>query len=356
MTEHRPFDFTNPTAYIYPKAAWDKLRMAGRDRQNVYLYGATGYGKTELLRRLFRRRKSFWFSAKDLTAAQLQNLPVPCPEGELNVVIDDLALAQADDVQQEILRLLDVPGVWLVMAGRCPLPTWLTRPYVRGRLRIIPEEDLWLSGAEIKQLYLGWGVQLPHRLMEERVVPLVEGNPFAARLLAMEMSRGQSYTDALMDELTRKFYEYLNHAIYDNWPEEIRAVLMQLSVLQHFTLAQAEALTGRKDVNQVLSRAAETGNLFSMREGVYTLRPGVIHSMQLRIERTYDRTQQADLYRRAGKISEDEGDFPRRWPCTRRPAAPNGCGPSSSRTLGAAPAAATTTSWPRPIWRCPRTR
>ena len=120
MTEHRPFDFTNPTAYIYPKAAWDKLRMAGRDRQNVYLYGATGYGKTELLRRLFRRRKSFWFSAKDLTAGQLQNLPVPGPAGELNVVIDDLALAQADDVQQEILRLLDVPGVWLVMAGRCP--------------------------------------------------------------------------------------------------------------------------------------------------------------------------------------------------------------------------------------------
>lgn len=311
MTEHRPFDFTNPTAYIYPKAAWDKLRMAGKDRQNVYLYGATGYGKTELLRRLFRRRKSFWFSAQELTAAQLQNLPVPGPEGELNVVIDDLALARADDVQQEILRLLDAPGVWLVMAGRCPLPTWLTRPYVRGRLRVIPEEDLWLSGAEIKQLYLGWGVQLPHRLMEERVVPLVEGNPFAARLLAMEMSRGQSYTDALMDELTRKFYEYLNHAIYDNWPEEIRAVLMQLSVLQHFTLAQAEALTGRKDVNQVLSRAAETGNLFSMREGVYTLRPGVIHSMQLRIEKTYDRTQQADLCRRAGRISEDEGDFPR---------------------------------------------
>lgn len=34
--------------YIHPKAAWDKLRMAGARRQNVYLYAATGYGKTEL--------------------------------------------------------------------------------------------------------------------------------------------------------------------------------------------------------------------------------------------------------------------------------------------------------------------
>ena len=30
--------------YIHPKAAWDKLRMAGARRQNVYLYAATGYG------------------------------------------------------------------------------------------------------------------------------------------------------------------------------------------------------------------------------------------------------------------------------------------------------------------------
>lgn len=311
MTEHTPFDFTNPAAYIHPKAAWDKLRTSSKIQQNVYLYGATGYGKTELLHRFFRRRKHTWFSARDLSAAQLQSLPAPDPNKGMIVVIDDLALARADDVRQEILRLMETPGVWLVLAGRCPLPAWLTKPYVRGKLRIIPEEDLWLSGTEITQLYLGWGVQLPQRLMEERIVPLVEGNPFASRLLAMEMSRGQSYTEDLMDDLTQKFYEYLNHAVYDNWPDEVRAVLTQLSVLRHFTLAQAEELTGRKDVNQVLARAAETGNLFSVRDGVYTLRPSVIHSMQLRVEKSYDRAQQDDLCRRAGKICEEEGDFPR---------------------------------------------
>ena len=310
MTEQTQLDFGKPTAYIHPKAAWEKLRAASKTREDVYLYGATGYGKTELLHRFLRRKKCQWFSARELTAEQLQSLPAPDPEKGLIVVVDDLTLALDEDVRQEILHLIDVPEVWLVLAGRCPLPAWLTKPYVRGKLRIIPEEDLWLSGAEINQLYLGWGVQLPHRLMEERLVPLVEGNPFASRLLAMEMSRGQSYTEALMDDLTEKFYEYLSHAVYDNWPEEIRAVLMQLSVLSHFTLKQAEALTGRTDVNRILSRAAETGNLFTVRDGVYTLRPSVIHSMQLRVDRTYDRDQKRDLCRRAGKICEEEGDFP----------------------------------------------
>ena len=48
--------------YIHPKAAWDKLRMAGARRQNVYLYAATGYGKTELLHRYLRRRRHIWLS------------------------------------------------------------------------------------------------------------------------------------------------------------------------------------------------------------------------------------------------------------------------------------------------------
>lgn len=62
--------------------------------------------------------------------------------------------------------MLDQPGLWLVLAGRCPLPSWLTRPYVNGRLSVIPEEDLRLSEKEIAQLYLSWGVQLPRNLLE----------------------------------------------------------------------------------------------------------------------------------------------------------------------------------------------
>lgn len=146
--------------------------------------------------------------------------------------------------------MLDQPGLWLVLAGRCPLPSWLTGPYVNGRLSVIPEEDLRLSEKEIAQLYLSWGVQLPRNLLEKRIIPLVEGSPLGARLLAVEMSRGSSYTEELMNDLTRKFYEYLNQAIYSEWPEEIREMMMQLSLLEHFTIQQAEEMTGRSDVNR----------------------------------------------------------------------------------------------------------
>lgn len=294
--------------YIHPKAAWDKLRMAGARRQNVYLYAATGYGKTELLHRYLRRRRHIWLSGEGLTVETLQEIALPA---EATVVIDDLARVLDPAVRREIVSMLDQPGVWLVLAGRCPLPSWLTRPYVNGRLSVIPEEDLRLSEEDIAQLYLSWGVQLPRNLLEKRIIPLVEGNPLGARLLAMEMSQGSSYTEELLNDLTRKFYEYLNQAIYSEWPEEIREMMMQLSLLEHFTIQQAEEMTGRSDVNRLLAQAAETGNLFSIKDGAYTLRPTVINSMKLRMETVCDRVRKNELLRRAGTICEKEGNIPR---------------------------------------------
>lgn len=294
--------------YIHPKAAWDKLRMAGARRQNVYLYAATGYGKTELLHRYLRRRRHIWLSGEGLTVETLQEIALPA---EATVVIDDLARVLDPAVRREIVSMLDQPGVWLVLAGRCPLPSWLTRPYVNGRLSVIPEEDLRLSEKEIAQLYLSWGVQLPRNLLEKRIIPLVEGNPLGARLLAVEMSQGSSYTEELVNDLTRKFYEYLNQAIYSEWPEEIREMMMQLSLLEHFTIQQAEEMTGRSDVNRLLAQAAETGNLFSIKDGAYTLRPTVINSMKLRMETVCDRVRKNELLRRAGTICEKEGNIPR---------------------------------------------
>lgn len=294
--------------YIHPKAAWDKLRMAGARRQNVYLYAATGYGKTELLHRYLRRRRHIWLSGEGLTVETLQEIALPA---EATMVIDDLARVLDPAVRREIVSMLDQPGVWLVLAGRCPLPGWLTRPYVNGRLSVIPEEDLRLSEKEIAQLYLSWGVQLPRNLLEKRIIPLVEGNPLGARLLAVEMSQGSSYTEELLNDLTRKFYEYLNQAIYSEWPEEILEMMMQLSLLEHFTIQQAEEMTGRSDVNRLLAQAAETGNLFSIKDGGYTLRPAVINSMKLRMETVCDRVRENELLRRAGTICEKEGNIPR---------------------------------------------
>ena len=61
--------------YIKPVEAFKKLEAAKLLKQNVYIYGATGYGKTELIKQYFKKDK-YTFHA-DKTA-------VTCPLSPMN--------------------------------------------------------------------------------------------------------------------------------------------------------------------------------------------------------------------------------------------------------------------------------
>ena len=134
--------------YIHPKAAWDKLRMAGARRQNVYLYAATGYGKTELLHRYLRRRRHIWLSGEGLTVETLQEIALPA---EATMVIDDLARVLDPAVRREIVSMLDQPGGGWVARSGGPLPAaqladtalcqWSSQCHPGGRPEAFREGD-----------------------------------------------------------------------------------------------------------------------------------------------------------------------------------------------------------------------
>ena len=52
--------------YIAPASALKKLKKARNLSQTVYLYGATGYGKTELVRQYLSGRRYTYLSCEEL--------------------------------------------------------------------------------------------------------------------------------------------------------------------------------------------------------------------------------------------------------------------------------------------------
>ena len=55
--------------YVVPNTALRKLRAARSLEQTVYIYGATGYGKTELVKQYLKNRRYQYFSCGEDTAA-----------------------------------------------------------------------------------------------------------------------------------------------------------------------------------------------------------------------------------------------------------------------------------------------
>lgn len=52
------------SSYIKPAAAFKKLDAAKILKQNVYIYGATGFGKTELIRQYFKNDKYIYIPCR----------------------------------------------------------------------------------------------------------------------------------------------------------------------------------------------------------------------------------------------------------------------------------------------------
>jgi len=129
--------------YIVPGRALKKLRTARNLKQTVYIYGATGYGKTELIKQYLFNRRYQYISCKE------RNWKIK--GSSTIVVIDDLHLLRHEEERNNILELVRQPDIWLILIGRSSMPTWLISSYVKEGFINITEEDLSLQEEEMME-------------------------------------------------------------------------------------------------------------------------------------------------------------------------------------------------------------
>ena len=180
--------------YIAPEAAQKKLRAAKALGQTVYLYGATGYGKTELVRQYLSKRRYRYISCGEdaqglLEAAQEEGKGKEA-ETRAVVVVDDLHLLKNMEGQRAVLSLVKRKDIWLILICRSPIPAWLMPPYVSGGFLVIAEDDLRLKEKEIAAYMKSQGLGIA----EEELAFVAErsqGNAYTVRHTALKMLEGQ---------------------------------------------------------------------------------------------------------------------------------------------------------------------
>lgn len=93
--------------YIFPPTARRKLKAAQEVPQTAYIFGATGYGKTELVKQFLGKHRHIYLSCADgLWDSGV--LPPPTEKRDnlaTIVVIDDLHRLQSEDKHQEVVSL-----------------------------------------------------------------------------------------------------------------------------------------------------------------------------------------------------------------------------------------------------------
>lgn len=306
--------------YIAPEAALKKLRVAKGLGQAVYIYGATGYGKTELVRQYLSRRRYHYISCAE-DAAGLMETAETAQEAASHssgkekeaqprtvMVVDDMHLLKNAEGRKAVLSLAGRQDVWFILICRSPIPAWLMPLYIKGGFLVITEDDLRLGEKEIAAYMDSQGLTAT----EEEVAFVAvrsQGNAYTVRHTALKMLEGMRPGPEMAEEIVEAFAAYLESHVMVQWDSDLLEFLMQISVTDEFTLPLAEMVTGNRHAPELLERAVETGNFLSCRDGTYRLRPQLIRALRRRAAKEYSPQERADHAYNAGMYYEMQGQI-----------------------------------------------
>jgi LuxR family maltose regulon positive regulatory protein len=181
------------------------------------------------------------------------------------LVLDDYHLVEGPAVHQSLELLLErLPSqLRLVLASRADPPLPLARLRAGGQLVELREADLRFSAEEAAELLR---TAVGAELSEAAVAALgdrTEGWVAGLQLAALSL-QGQDYIGAVVERFSgshRYVLDYLAAEVLDRQPQELRAFLLETSILERLSGPLCDAVTGRVDSQALLERA-ERANLF----------------------------------------------------------------------------------------------
>ena len=204
-------------------------------------------------------------SFEGLVTALINELAAQPGDGEVLLVLDDYHLIDARQVHGALEFLVEhlPPGLRLALASRSDPPLRLPRLRAGGQLAELRADDLRFSADEAAALLReAMDTELPGAAVAA-LAARTEGWAAGLQLAALSL-RGQADPAGFVAAFSgshRYVLDYLAGEVLDRQPEELRAFLLETSVLERLSGGLCDAVTGRTDSQAMLERV-EHASLF----------------------------------------------------------------------------------------------
>jgi LuxR family maltose regulon positive regulatory protein len=204
-------------------------------------------------------------SLEGLVTALINELAADPGPDEVLLVLDDYHLIESGPVHESVALLLGnlPPGLRVVVSGRADPPLPLARLRARGQLAELRAADLRFTPEEAAALL---GETAGPGLPAEAVAALVartEGWAAGLQLAGLSL-RGHTDATGFVAAFSgshRFVLDYLADEVLDGQTGQVRAFLLETSVLERLSGELCDAITGRSD-SQVMLQNIERAGLF----------------------------------------------------------------------------------------------
>lgn len=312
--------------FIRTKRANDLMKVAQSMHQTVYIYGATGFGKTSFVFDYFKRRRFHYFSAYNNEASDIAMCYEKLSGQEAIVVIDNLENVLASEEREAYYEILEDMiadrNVWLILISRAAIPAWIMPLYIQRIFTIIGESELCFSDQEFQEYLSKWDITLMSEA-EQCLHEYAHGFPLFCRIAAMRIQLAcKGVNDSAerakiqleeIEKARKDWWDYLDAYVFDQWELVLQEFLMSLSVVEQFDLQLAQIISKRQDAGTLIARAKEIGNFIIEHSDaehiVYELREPIKNAMRRRLEKKYSNKFIQELYYNAGSCYEFQDDI-----------------------------------------------
>ena len=207
-------------------------------------------------------------SFEPLVTALINELAAGPGGDEVLLVLDDYHAIGSQPVHASVGFLLEhrPPGLHVALASRADPPLALARLRARGQLTELRAADLRFTAGEaaglLEQTGAGPGMALPEAAVAA-LVARTEGWAAGLQLAALSL-RGQEDVATFVAAFTgshRYVLDYLAEEVLERQGEQVRAFLLETSVLDRLSGELCDAVTGRTG-SQALLEQVERAGLF----------------------------------------------------------------------------------------------
>src|SRR5215831_8435752 len=202
-------------------------------------------------------------SFEGLVTALINELAADRGRDEVLLVLDDYHLVDSGPVHESVAFLLEhlPPGLRVVVSSRSDPALPLARLRARGQLAELRAADLRFTGEEAAALLCETaGPGLPGTAVAA-LVARTEGWAAGLQLAGLSLRGHADATDfvAAFGGSHRFVLDYLADEVLDDQPGEVRAFLLETSVLDRLTGELCDAVTGRADSQAMLEQVERAG-------------------------------------------------------------------------------------------------
>lgn len=277
--------------YIKPLIAYKKLYVSKILKQPLYIYGATGFGKTELIRQYLKNENYIYVSCiKGFIENNLIMKSVNIMNSTSIIVIDDMHMLSDKENQKKIIEFIHRRDIWVIMICRSKIPAWLTETFMEMSFLIITEEDLRLSEKDVAEYLKQLNIELSNNELEY-LCQKSNGNAYVIKNVAMRLMEGYKIDNVLTENISKLFADYLEYSVMEQWDTEVLEFLMEVSVVDSFNESLAEMITGNSNILVIIQKAMETGNFIFQKDNMYYIRPVLLRALRSRAKKVYNSKQ-----------------------------------------------------------------